>query len=546
MRATAPLMSLTFALALPGTVMADDIPLTSRVSAITLYPQGATVRRAVPFDAPAGQHELILVDLPQDTNLATVRAEVSGAEMGSVTTRRTAQPPRSDTQSAAIEAARDEVERREIALEAARAEIARLRLAVDAANAQTAFLAQLGQGDGIAAQDVGTLRDMAQMIGEQTLAAREAAHDATRAAAAAERDLKDQIEALEEARQALAALVPEDEDRAMLAVSITAADQTSGTLTVTYQTWNAGWAPVYDMTLTRDTGALTIERGAYLSQSTGENWQDVSLTLSTVRPSQQTRPSEIGPLLRRIGPPQPVLRKEALGAQMDSMVMAEAAPMPSEAPSIVTASAEFDGLSVTYDYAPPVSVASGADALRIALGTLETEATIEARAVPLYDSSAFLMAEFTNDTGELILPGETHHYLGSTYIGQTRGELIAAGATSEASFGPIDGLRLTRTTLDREEGGSGLIRKSSDLTETARIEVENLTDEAWPLRVLDRVPYSEQEDLQIDWQAEPRPTEVDVDGQTGVLAWEFDLEPGATRDLLLEYGMQWPEDQVLR
>ena len=537
-----PTLILTFTFAAPAALMAEDIALTSRVSDVTLYPQGATIHREVPFTAPAGQHELILLDLPQDTDLQTVRVTVTGAQMGSVTTRRNAQPPRGERQSAAINAAEAEVERRKEALATARSDIARLRLAVDAANAQVQFLSQLGQGDGIAAQDVGTLRDLAQMIGAQTLAAREAAHDASRKADEAKKGLKDQIEALEEARQALAALVPEDEDRAMLAVSITAEDQISGTLNVTYQTWNAGWSPVYDMTLTRETGVLDIARGAYLQQNTGENWQDVALTLSTVRPSGQTRPSEISPLLRRIGPPLQLLRKEARGAEVSDLAMAESTPVP----AVIAASATFDGLAVTYDYAPPVTVASGADALRIALGSLSTQAQMQARAVPLFDESAFLVAEFTNDMGELILPGETQYYLDATYVGQAQGQLIAAGAEAEASFGPIDGLRLTRTTQDREEGGSGLIRKSSDLTETARIEIENLTGEAWPLRVLDRVPYSEQEDLRIDWQADPRPTEEDVDGQTGVLAWEFDMTPGEKRTLTLEYDMQWPEDQVLR
>ena len=42
---------------------ADDIPLSSDVSAVTLYPQGATITREIPFEAPAGQHELILTDL---------------------------------------------------------------------------------------------------------------------------------------------------------------------------------------------------------------------------------------------------------------------------------------------------------------------------------------------------------------------------------------------------------------------------------------------------------------------------------------------------
>ncbi|MCQ0093901.1 DUF4139 domain-containing protein [Roseovarius sp. M141] len=536
-------VTLLFALALPTALWADDIPLTSRVSDVTLYPQGATVHRSVPFSAPAGQHDLILLDLPQNTDLQTVRVTVTGAQMGGVTTRRDFVPPRGDRQSAAIEAAEAEVERREDALRDAQADIARMQLAVDAADAQVAFLSQLGQGDGVAAQDVATLRDLAQMIGTQTLAARQSAHDARREAEQAERGLKDLIEALEQARRALAALVPEREDRAMLAVSVTADAQIEGTLDVTYQTHDAGWAPVYDMTLTRETGALAVARGAYVRQNTGENWTDVALTLSTVRPSGQTAPSMIYPLLRRIGEPVQLMRKEAAGAAFDrsadSLMIAESAP------SVVMAEADFDGLAVTYNYAPPVSVASGADALRIALGTLDTQAEIEARAVPLYDETAYLMATLTNDTGELILPGQTNLYLGDTFVGQVQGDLIAAGAEAELSFGPIDGLRLTRTVLDREEGDRGLIRKSSDLTETAKIEIENLTDEAWSLRVLDRVPYSEQEDLQIDWQSDPRPTEENLEGQRGILAWDFDLAPGASRTITLEHDMQWPEGKIL-
>jgi uncharacterized protein (TIGR02231 family) len=536
-------LSLLLALAVPAALWADDIPLTSRVTDVTLYPQGATIQRQVPFSAPKGQHDLILLDLPKDTDLQTLRVTVTGAEMGGITTRRNFVPPRGERESAAIKAAKAEVERRKEALRDARANIARIRLAVDAANARVAFLARLGKGEDVKAQDVATLRELSEMIGAQTLVARETAHDAEARAEAAERALDELTKALKDARRALAALVPERQDRAMLAVSITAAAETEGALTVRYQTHAAGWAPVYDMTLTRDTGALTIQRGAYLQQNTGENWTDVALTLSTVRPSGQTTPSGIAPLLRRVGEPMPLLRKEAAGAAFESQAdMAQLAP----APPAVEASAEFDGLAVTYSYAPPVSVASGADALRIALGTLDTQAEIEARAVPLYDQTAFLMAKFTNDMGELILPGETNLFLGATYVGRIHGDLIAAGGEAELSFGPIEGLRLTRTVKEREEGASGLIRKSSDLSETAKIEIENLTGEAWPLRVLDRVPYSEQEELKIDWQASPKPSEVNVKDQRGILAWDMDLEPGAKRTIALEYDMQWPEDKVLQ
>ena len=213
----------------------------------------------------------------------------------------------------------------------------------------------------------------------------------------------------------------------------------------------------------------------------------------------------------------------------------------------IVAAANFDGLSVTYTYPEPVAIASGADNVRLALDTLSTQATLVAEAVPLWDNTAFLMAAFTNDMGELILPSsEANFYLDGTYQGQRAIDTIAAGAEAELAFGPIEGLRLNRTVLDRQQGDSGVITRSNDLTEKVRIEIENLTGETWPVRVLDRVPYSEQEDLEISWTAQPRTTEQNVDDKRGVLAWSFELPGGETREIRLNSDLEWPDGMILR
>ncbi|SLN20562.1 hypothetical protein PEL8287_00853 [Roseovarius litorisediminis] len=532
----------------PAALWAADIPLTSDVSQVTLYPQGATITRAVPFTIPVGQHDLILTDLPQSTPLASIRVAVDGASMGTITARNDFVPPRDDEINAAFDAAKTEVERLEQALRDGQANVQAIRLEIDAAEARVAFLRQIGEGDGVAKMDVTALRDLVGMIGDETLAARKTALDAQNRADAADRALKDTREALEKAHQVLAALVPEDKARAMLAVSVSSQTESKGTLTVTYNIAQAGWQPVYDLKLTRDTSALDIERGAFVYQATGENWQDVSLTLSTVRPSEQTTPGDIWPWLRRIeDPDQPRLQSKNRAA-FDQMEMGAALDMAAE-PAIVReeADAQFDGLAVTYNYPSPVSVASRADRVRLSLGTLTTKVDLQARAVPLMDQTAFLMASLTNDMGELILPSnEASFYIDGRYIGQQYLHLIPAGGEADLSFGPIDGLRLTRTVLDRNEGDRGIISKSNELTESVRIEVENLTGESWPINLLDRVPYSEQEDLEIAWQAQPRPTEQDVDGKRGVLAWEFTLPAGETQEITLDHDLEWPEGKVLR
>ena len=531
----------------PAALFAEDIALTSNVSAVTLYPGGAKITRDVPFSASAGAHQLILTDLPSSTPLESVRVKVDGAVMGSLTTRSEFVPPRTAKASADIEAAEAKVESAETDLRAAFGQVQSIRLEVEAAQARVRFLSELGDSDTITELGVDALRDLAGMIGEETLNALRAAHDAGLRADEAERNLKDLKEALEHARQSLAALVPEVENRAMLAIAINATAETEGRVEITYNINDAAWLPVYDLKLDREASALTIERGAFVGQYTGENWSNVALTLSTVRPSEQSAPGEVWPWLRRIYDPKPQMTKSLAREEAESDAFAGALDVFVEAAVPVEASADFDGLAVTYTYPGTVSVASDADHVRLALGSLTTDVDLSARAVPLSDSTAFLMASFTNDMDELILPtSEAMFYLDGRFIGQSYLELIASGAEAELSFGPIDGIRLTRTVLDRNEGDRGIISRSNEMTEQVRIDVQNLTGESWPIELRDRVPYSEQEDLEITWSATPMPTDQDVDDKRGVLAWSFDLPAGESRRIELSHGIEWPDGMALQ
>ncbi|PKQ12366.1 MAG: hypothetical protein CVT70_09880 [Alphaproteobacteria bacterium HGW-Alphaproteobacteria-1] len=535
--------ALTLCLAcLPLAALADDIPLTSRVSAVTLYPQGASVTREAPFAVPAGAHDLILADLPEHTPLAAIRVTIDDARMGGVSTRNDYVPPRPETESAAYTAAKAEVERLQDALRTARAGVADIRLEAEAASARIAFLDGIGRGDGLAALGPDALRDLAGMIGTETLAARRESAEATRRAETAERGLKDLMQELARAEQALKALVPETEARAMLAVSVTADTALQGTLRVAYTVPDAGWQPLYDLHLARDSGALRIERGAFVHQHTGENWRDVALTLSTRRPSEQGEPGDIWPWIPRLADPEeitPMPRMKAEGVVMMSAPMLEG--------TADMARPEFDGMAVSYAYPAPVNVATGADRVRLMLPPLDAQAGITARAVPLMDETAFLVARVTIPAEEVLLPTpEARFYLDGRYTGQRWLPLVAGGDAADLAFGPIEGLRLTRVIRARTEGDRGLITRATEAREEVEIAVENLTGTAWPVHLLDRVPVSEQTDLRITWEASPPPDERDVEDRRGVLGWRFDLPAGERRAITLNTRMNWPEGKVVR
>jgi len=480
--------------------------------------------------------------------METVRVSLDGANMGAVKLRDDYVPPVTDRESDELKAARAEVERLEEAVRLKTDEAAAIRAASEAADTRLLFLRQLGESDALSGTGAEELRNISRMIGEEALGARQAALGAEGQARGVDREVKELSKALDKARQAVKALAPEGEVRNLVEVAVSGDAAMQGVLEITYYDWRANWSPIYDAYLDRDASKVTLKRGALVRQNTEENWTDVAVVMSTNAPEGAVAPETLWPDRKWIMdssevPPSP----RTLRAESDFMGAAVAPAM--EAPVMVEkqAVASFDGLSVRYDYPGTLDLASSADTVRLALGELGFDAEIKAVAVPKRDRTAFLVAEFTNTSGELILPSAlTQLFRDGSFIGEHgSGEPIAAGAEARLPFGPIEGLQLNRVK-NRNEGDRGVLSRSNEIAENVVIEVENLTGQSWPLRVLDQVPYSEQEDLVITWNARPRPTQTDVDDQKGILAWDGEIAAGETQTINLNYSLTWPDGKILR
>lgn len=535
-------LSLVSPICLAGPALADQITATSRITAVTVYPEGAEVVREVRIDAPSGAHDLLITDLPQATlpNLIRLSAP-EGLGLGAFALRTDRLAPRDDLTSPALTAAKSEVEVWQAKERAALAAIEAIDIKVEAAEAQAAFLANTrAEGDSITPE---ALKALSAMIGSEVLAAKETAMAARAGLPAAQDALTAAQEGLAKARAAEAAVLTGAADYATLSVAINAPTAGEQLLTVTHFVGAASWSPVYDLFLSRgDTPSLLLKRGVLVSQYSGEDWQDVTLTLSTAQPSAQAAPSPLWPDLRQIFDPATEGQPYARTAASDTGGMMEAVMEP----AVVEAAAALEGDTVVYRYPVAVDVATGVENLRLALDEKSFAPKIYAQAVPRQDKTAFVMAEFTNDSGEILLPGEAFLMREGVLVGSSYMPLLAAGAETEIAFGAIEGLRLKRDMPERAKGDRGFLSGATQLEEKALLEVENLTGEIWPVRLLDRVPYSEQEDLEIRFEASPKPAETNVDGLRGVLAWEFDLPPGETKAVSLTHTLRWPQGMELR
>lgn len=547
----------TSLIALAAPSFADIFTADARVDTVTVYPGLATVTRQVTLDLPAGRHEIVVPGMPEGLSTDGLRLAASaGAQVGAVNLAFDRLPVTPDQSAPEVVAARAEVERLEGVLRDRAAEITRIRLRVQATEEQIAFLQSLSQtraGEALTAASVADIQALAQMVGSEVLAAREAAFGAEQEARAAELARKDDLEALQEAQQALAALLAPEQDGAVLTFSLAVAEAGEVTVDVSSVEGFANWSPVYDMRLTTgDAAALDIDRAVVISQQTGQDWTDVQLVLSTARPGEQTGPSGVWAPLRRIIPKEELERERGVVMLSDQAegfsraVVSGLAEEVAQAPMAVAAQADFSGATVTYIYPGRVDIRNGVEDLRLPLDTLNFEADVWAEAVPSRDQIAYRMAAFTNDTGEVMLPGRALIFADDTMIGFSQLPLLAAGADTEMGFGPLDGLRLTRATPRKSEGDVGVFVSSNQLTEQAIITIENLSGQDWPVKLRDAIPYSEQDDLEVTFTASPSVSRRDPDGQRGVLEWDLDLAAGDRREVTLDYTLTWPRDYVLQ
>ncbi|WP_170335893.1 DUF4139 domain-containing protein [Ruegeria arenilitoris] len=528
----------------PALAFAETFTIETKVTEATIYPAGAEIIRSGTFNVPAGNHRLILPGIPAGdpgTQFTTLQVMADGLSQSSLI-RRVDDVSRYDHENEAFRQAEDKVKAVEEQIAAVEDEARSARLIAEAAQQTIGFLGSLGHNEGLAGSGPDELRDLARMIGDETLRAQQTAHSSELEARKIEAKLDQLHKELEIAKDKRDALIPDIEGHLFVAVDVSAEVATSGNLTVSYlDAYAAEWMPSYEFHL--KTGAdpqVQISRSVLVSQHTGESWHDITMNVSTLAPTSQNSVSRLYPRLRTISEiadtynsleepavEAPVVVEETMGAY-----------------TLQTASVE--GTGVTYTVPTPISVSAGSDNTEVSIDQFSQPAEVFAMAVPLKDDVAFRTVRFTNPLNQNLLPSElAKWFVDDILVAVGDSTKIGPREEVEMGFGPIFGLSVSSIVLDRSSGDAGIISRSNQRVETAEIRIANRTDQTWPIRIIDRMPYSEQDDLQIVWTAEPHPNEENVGDERGILAWETRMEPGQTEIIKLDLELSWPEDMAL-
>ena len=545
---TTSLVLVTATLASPS--WATDVDATSAIDAVTVYPDGATVTRVIAVDLASGDSTLVAKDFPLSLDPSSLRVE---GEAGAKLTIGTidARPPRA---MAPVDL--PELDKR---IEALRDQRADLQGAIDAATARRKFAERFAEASPAGLGEKGEARPITEWRAAFTAVAEEvaAADTAIRDAARKQREIDRQIAQLEADRSA------KPPSKLEVRIDVASAAATKATLRVTYAVRNARWLPLYDARL--DTGGkdrkpqLELVRRAEVTQSTGEDWSNVTLGVSTVRIARGGSAPELGSLVAQY--PQ-VPKPMALGAASD---LARPAPVsrqmqapafaakvaeavePRERADEQQAVAEIGDFQATFRIPGRVSLgaAEGAKSLRIA--STSVPADLAVRAAPVQDPTAFLEASFRQTDDTTLLPGKVAIYRDGIFVG--RGKLSASVKDDivRLGFGADDKVKIERAVIKRNEGSAGLLVTTSKTDERAfKATVRNGHDFPIHVTIEDQLPVSEVEDIVVEMlPATTPPTAKDIRDKRGVLEWSFDAKPGEVKDINFAWRVRWPKDKTM-
>jgi len=358
---------------------------------------------------------------------------------------------------------------------------------------------------------------------------------------------------------------------------VTAARGGDLTLRASYLATGATWQPLYDARLEPATEKVSLSWQAQVSQTTGEDWRDVFVTLATAQPSagidlpvlaslslsllRQSADgstafnSEYVESLRILGRNyQDVLTlapgvsdvdgngNPIIHGSRDTDVVTPGDEEKGRPIQIVAASADRREVAVTFALPGRMDIPSDGQPHKHLIATREMNAKIEHRAVPRIVPAVFLVATVTLPGEVPLLAGKVQHFVGGDLVGTSVMAERAAGEEFTLSFGPDDRLK-----AERKEIGKRVERRGRDDETAYRFvtTLESHLDRDAVVTVKDRVPVSGDERIQIALDDETTPGAVTDPNEPGLLTWKVPIPKDGKSEIALAYRVRAPRSVVV-
>ncbi len=322
---------------------------------------------------------------------------------------------------------------------------------------------------------------------------------------------------------------------------------------IQYFTPRASWVPSYELRVEKLNAPIKVVMKAKVAQTTGLDWDNVQLTLSTNEPSStKTAPTFSTWYLRQIEQRRynksyaasaskvamPMMM--AMADDLDGTAVEEEDAMAESTISNYVKTNEQD-LSVEYAIDLPYTILGNGKQQTIAL----LEKTIDDvnytyLAAPKLDPTSYLIAEVSDWQKLQLLDGTAT----VTYEGTFYGETYLQSSTTDQKLQLVLGDD-KQVSVKREKVEDFTAKKTVGqeirVSNGYKITVRNNKSIAVDMVVKEQFPVSSDKQITVSLSDKNTPAD-NVDNAKGILTYKLHLEPGEAREIMVSYTVKYPKD----
>ncbi len=537
---------------------AAEINTQSSISAVTVYPGSAKVTRIATIKLDQGDNEVLIGNLPINLNESSLR--VSGEGQGNIAL-------------GSIELLRDikldVVQQQEKVLREKIEEVQDSRNSINDAltrnRAQLEYIKNMALGGSLKPQPKhdnhqhGTYANLPLEQWQQAWQTLDTATaDVQEKTRLAEKSLKNNDKELRKLKRELQMIATNQKETRSAKLHVESEIATELSLNLSYQINGARWEPVYDADLNTESGDINLKTLAQISQRTGEDWKDVDITLSTLRPSANSQLPELYPWPIDFMPePVPMAEQSfSRGMAMDSIKEESLESLAAPAPMVKMAkprrqmkqvqtrliSADF---SAEYKVPGTISLDSGSNKRRFALSTQKMKSTIQLASAPRQDPRAMILAKTKYEDETPLLGGSMSLYRNGSYVGNTFLSQKLSGEEIKLSFGEDNKVKISFLPDPDKKRKDGLLFGKKKVVERHyKVNISSNHNKAYPITLYDVFPTASDEQIKVKLFGDA-PSKTDLDDKKGVSSWEKTLEPKSKTSIKYGYSVSYPEDRMV-
>jgi uncharacterized protein (TIGR02231 family) len=317
-----------------------------------------------------------------------------------------------------------------------------------------------------------------------------------------------------------------------------------------YLVKGATWEPLYKVSVPMTLSELDLTMFSKILQKTGEDWNQVALSISNVIPLSGVGLPSLSSWTLDMPRPPAGIRTKAARPDKENAVMevlqGEALRGPQEEAAF--AMAERMELPLSFEYKIPqrIDIESRDKETMLPLFNRKISGEFYYYAVPRLSALTFLVCKAKPE--KELLSGPLNVYFGGRYIGKTQLSEKKAGEVFQVSLGADREVKVRREKVRDtiKETYFGKIKRDTIVRElTYKISVENLKSRSIVLKLLDSIPVSRTDRIEVkDLTMEPEPTEKNYHDKEGVMLWNYELDSGEKGEITLQFVVTYPNDLV--